>query len=99
MYFLRFSEAIINIHGESKLQNDWYEYVEYGTNNQVIIELQKFGFLREQALTMIKDPYSKYIEKTDRSIRINKKIFEVSDPDLLESLNIISINYPELFIG
>jgi len=99
MYFLRFSEAIISIHGESKLQNDWYEYVEYGTNNQVIIELQKFGFLREQALTMIKDPYSKYIEKTDRSIRINKQIFEVADADLLESLNIISINYPELFIG
>ena len=80
------------------MQNDWYEYVEYGTNNQVIIELQKFGFLREQALTMIKEPYSKYIEKTDRSIKIDKQIFEIADTDLLESLNIIFINYPELFI-
>lgn len=98
MYFLRFSEAIIDIYGELKLQNDWYEYVEYGTNNQIIIELQKFGFLREQALNMIKEPYLNYIKKTDRGIKINKQIFEIANTELIESLNIISINYPELFI-
>jgi hypothetical protein len=29
------------------LDNDWYEYVEYGTTNPLSIMLQKCGFSRE----------------------------------------------------
>ena len=49
MYFLRFSEAIIKVRGQDSLKNDWYEYVEYGTSNDHVIILQKYGFLREEA--------------------------------------------------
>ncbi|MDR0500899.1 MAG: hypothetical protein LBG97_06610 [Coriobacteriales bacterium] len=43
--FLKFSEAYKRINGE--LDNDWYEYVEYGTTNPLSITLQKCEFSRE----------------------------------------------------
>ena len=97
MYFLRFSEAIIKIRGEKALINDWYEYVEYGTCNEQVIGLQKYGFLREQALLLTKDPYSAFITYLDGQLKISSKIFEVSDEDLLETLGTVCINYPEIF--
>ena len=97
MYFLRFSEAIIKIRGEKALINDWYEYVEYGTCNEQVIGLQKYGFLREQALLLTKNPYSAFITYLDGQLKISSKIFEVSDEDLLETLGTVCINYPEIF--
>ena len=98
MYFLRLSEAIIKIHGKDALKNDWYEYVEYGTNNQKVILLQKYGFLREEALLILKSPYDRYLSIDSQSIRIKKSIFEIARDDLKESLKTVIINYPELFV-
>lgn len=98
MYFLRFSEAIIKIRGEQALQNDWYEYVEYGTNDNLVILLQKFGFMREQALLLLKPPFSQYIKEKDRRLLIDRKILKIASGDILNAIEIVSINYPEIFI-
>lgn len=97
MYFLRFSEAIIKIRGEQSLTNDWYEYVEYGTCNEQVICLQKHGFLREQALALTKNSYSAYVTHIEGKLKISTKIFEISDGDILETLDTVFINYPEIF--
>lgn len=98
MYFLRFSEAIIKIRGEQALLNDWYEYVEYGTSNDLVILLQKYGFMREQALMLLKSPFVQHVKAKDRCLTIDKKILEVASGDILKALEIVRINYPEIFI-
>lgn len=99
MYFLRLSEAIVKIHGKDALKNDWYEYVEYGTCNNAVIILQKYGFLREEALLLLKESYIDYIKYDEKSIYIDKNILKVVSEDLCESMKTVMINYPEIFVG
>lgn len=102
MYFLRFSEAVIKVRGEKSLENDWYEFVEYGTSNKSVIQLQKYGFLREQSLILLKPPFNRYIQLEngeDGELKINTTILSASvDDELHKTLNTVRINYPELFI-
>jgi len=99
MYFLRFSEAIIKMRGDKSLENDWYEFVEYGTNNKAVIQLQKYGFLREQSLTLLKPPYIQYVKYKNDEIRLNDAIMSITmNDELLEALSLVKINYPELFV-
>lgn len=98
MYFLRLSEGIIEIHGESALKNDWYEYVEYRTNNNSMILLQKYGFLREEALELLKQPLIDYIEIANDKIAIKNPITEIASIELQEKIDTVRINYPEIFI-
>lgn len=97
MYFLRLSEAIIEIHGEKALVNDWYEYVEYGTNNNAVILLQKYGFLREEALELLKLPLLEHIEFEKQKVIIRNSIMDIASLDLQEKITTIKINYPEIF--
>jgi len=98
MYFLRLSETIIKIKGEEALINDWYEYVEYGTNNNYVIILQKYGFLREEAIKLLKGTYAGYVFKCNQKIQIKKDIICIATDELHNDINTIMINYPELFI-
>ena len=97
MYFLRFSEAIIKVRGKEALVNDWYDYVEYGTNNDIVIDLQKHGFTREQALQLLKFPYSMHVKKIDGEIVINQGIDALVSGDLARAMETVKINYPEIF--
>lgn len=98
MYFLRFSEAIIKIRGEQDLLNDWYEYVKYGTNNDLVITLQKHGFMREQALLLLKMPYRPYIKTLENKTTIDSDILKIATSDLLLAIETVQINYPEIFV-
>lgn len=98
MYFLRLSEAIVKVHGKDALENDWYEYVEYGTCNKAIILLQKYGLGREDALLLLKQCYRQFIVFDNQSIRIKKDILRTAPAELCQSLNTVKINYPELFV-
>ena len=98
MYFLRFSEAIIKVRGKDILKNDWYEFVEYGTSNKEVIQLQKHGFLREQSLQLLKFPHVRYVRFKDDMISIDVSIFLTRmGTELREVLTTVKINYPELF--
>ncbi len=48
-YFREFTEKTKELDPDSLLYNDWYEYIEYGTKDSLIIELEKIGFTRETA--------------------------------------------------
>ena len=70
----------------------------YGTCNIEIILLQKYGFLREEALLLLKPNYSDYIRIDNQTIKIRRNIVDVVTDDLHSSLKTIMINYPEIFI-
>lgn len=40
-YFLRFSNEYKKVHDVTEFDNDWYEYVEFGTTNPLTILLQR----------------------------------------------------------
>lgn len=48
-YFLQFSNDFKRKTGADQFPNDWYEYIEYGTDNPTTIGLQRLGFSRVPA--------------------------------------------------
>jgi len=61
-YFLRFSSEYKRFHQLESFQNDWYEYVEYGTTNPLSIILQRNGFSRETS-TYIRKHRNEYVSR------------------------------------
>lgn len=96
MYFLRFSETYLKYHKQQP-KNDWYEYVEYGTSNKLVIMLQKFGFLREEAILLSKPQFLNYISLKEDSLVIDSKILNKTSSELQQSIETVMINYPEIF--
>ena len=96
-YFLKFSECYKKIYKITDLQNDWYEYVEYGTTNKVTITLQKYGFSRETAL-YIRQNKREYIKIIDGIIKLKKSLIENLKENLKNEIQEVMYNAPELFI-
>ncbi|TGJ77236.1 hypothetical protein [Caproiciproducens galactitolivorans] len=99
-YFLRFSEAYKRIHGiEGEMNNDWYEFVEYGTTNKLTIFLQRNGFSRETAL-FIRKHRSEYVVGLDDSkpVKIKKNILNCGNFSVVSEVEDMSINNPDLFV-
>lgn len=96
MYFLRFSETYLRYHNQQP-KNDWYEYIEYGTSNKLVIMLQKFGFLREEAILLSKPQFLNYINLKEDYLIINSKILDKVSSELRQSIETVMINYPEIF--
>lgn len=98
-YFLRFANEYMKIHGEESLATgNWYEYVEYGTTNEVMIQLQRYGFSREAAL-YIREHQDDYVDvMPDKTIKVRwDEIQKCTDPDVQRELEDIHLNTPELF--
>lgn len=96
-YFLKFSECYKKIYNIKEMQNDWYEYVEYGTTNMVTITLQKYGFTRETSL-YIKQTKNGYIKNVNGSIKLKKDLIQNSKENVRSEIREVMYNAPELFI-
>lgn len=96
MYFLRFSETYLKCHKKQPV-NDWYEYVEYGTSNKLVIMLQKYGFTREDAIILSKPNYRQYIAIDNNTLFIKNDILKKVSLELQEILKTVRINYPEIY--
>ena len=64
------------------IDNDWYEYLAYGSNKKEIIELQKIGFSREIALKIYRR--NKYLVYNEDTFFINTEIFSDENEDIVE---------------
>ena len=96
-YFLRFSNMYKSIHGENSLDdNNWYEFVEYGTTNELTVFLQRNGFSREPANYIKDNP--KYLVKTDEGWKLNRSLLKCSNNDARTEAEIIDKNRPGLFV-
>ena len=95
-YFLRFSNMYIAINGEHSLDdNNWYEFVEYGTTNEITVFLQRNGFSRASA-NYIKD-HPEYIFRTDEGLKLRRTLLECKNNDARTEEELIALNRPKLF--
>lgn len=98
-YFLKFSEAykrIYNIQGD--MDNDWYEYVEYGTINKLSIFLQRNGFSRETAI-FIRQHRDEYVVGLDVGVlKLRRSLLNCSNFSVMTEAQDMSINNPDLFV-
>jgi hypothetical protein len=96
-YFLRFSNEYKKIHGVTEFDNNWYEYVEYGTTNQVTILLQRIGFTRENS-TYIRGHKDKYIlQEGESKLLLSRDLLECGNQNVREQAKTILLNMPEMF--
>ncbi|HHX70594.1 MAG TPA: helicase, partial [Gallicola sp.] len=96
-YFLRFSTEYKLVHNiEDNFDNDWYEYVEYGTTNRLTIFLQRNGFTRETS-SYIKQNKTRYVIETEESIKLKREILECPKESVRLEVENILYNLPDLF--
>ena len=98
-YFLRFSNEYKKIHSVPDFENNWYEYVEFGTTNELTILLQRNGFSRESA-TYIKQHQADYVE-TDGStgeLKLKSELLYCGNTSVMTEAADIKFNAPGLFI-
>lgn len=96
-YFLKFSEEYKKQHNVKNFDNDWYEYVEYGTTNKLRITLQRSGFSRE-ASHYIRSHVLEYVVYKGNEPRLKKTILDCPDDITQKDARKIQYNVPELFI-
>lgn len=98
-YFRKFSLEYKDVHQVDHFQNDWYEYVEYGTTNPLTIFLQQSGFSRESS-KYIEEPtnQNKYLIEVDGEIKIHRSILTCGNIGVETESHDIQFNMPELFI-
>ena len=98
-YFLRFSNEYKKIHGVDEFDNNWYEYVEFGTTNPLTILLQRNGFSRESAtfIKKHKDEYVAHDGSTDE-LRLRVSLLDCGNTSVMTEAASIRFNAPKLFL-
>ena len=97
-YFLRFSNEYKRLHNLETFQNDWYEYVEYGTTNPLTILLQRSGFSRETS-TYIRQHKSEYVVITQSgNIILRRSLLRSRNIGVARESADIQYNVPEIFV-
>lgn len=101
-YFREFSTEYKLQHDKKSFDNDWYEYVEYGTTNSLTILLQRYGYHREAAQYIIlhKEDFVDFSIATDTAPFVLRKnrLLDCPDESTKDETKEIYINIPELFI-
>lgn len=94
-YFLKFSERCKNVRKIETLSNDWYDYIQYGTKDEVVIQLQRYGFSREIALKIKR--YPEYITCEENEIFINREILKDKNKLIVEEAEEVLLNNNKVF--
>lgn len=98
-YFRKFSLEYKAYHNVDHFDNDWYEFIEYGTTNPDTIYLQQNGFSREASLFIL-DPKNarKYVVETTEGKKIRRSILQCGNMGIETEAQDIQFNIPELFV-
>lgn len=98
-YFRKVSLEYKAVHKVDHFDNDWYEYVEYGTTNPLTIFLQQSGFSREASI-FIEQPshLSKYVTEVNGEKKLRRSILKCGNIGVETEANDIQFNVPELFV-
>lgn len=98
-YFLRFSNEYKKVHNVTEFDNNWYEYVEFGTTNPLTILLQRNGFSRESA-TYIRNHKDEYVvHDGDREdLKLKSSLLECGNTSVMTESASIKFNVPGLFL-
>lgn len=97
-YFLRVSNAIKKHEGKETIENDWYEYVEYGTTNPDTIILQRMGYTRESATWIRRNvPNCAYRDQQTGAYHLNPVLLECQNINVRRESQEIQFNIPSSF--
>lgn len=97
-YFLRFSNEYKTVHGVKDFENNWYEYVEYGTTNPITILLQRNGFSREVSTYIRNHKEDFIVEGPDGRWHLSPELLTCSNTNARTEAASVRYNMPELFI-
>jgi len=98
-YFLRFSNEYKRINQLTEFENNWYEFVEYGTTNPLTILLQRNGFSREVS-TYIKSHQADFVVTIPSGeLRLSRALLSCSNINACNEARDIQYNMPELFVA
>lgn len=96
-YFLRFSTEYKKLKtNDQPFDNDWYEYVEYGSTNPLTIFFQRNGLTRETA-DYIRQ-HQEYVVSIPQGYRFKKSLLNCGKQSVADEITDILFNVPELFI-
>lgn len=98
-YFLRFSNEYKKVHDVTEFDNDWYEYVEFGTINPLPILLQRNGFSRESA-TYIRNHKEEYVvhDGSGGELKLKSSLLACGNTSVMTEAASIKFNVPGLFL-
>lgn len=98
-YFLRFSNEYKKVHDVTEFDNNWYEYVEFGTTNPLTILLQRNGFSRESA-TYIRNHKDEYVvhDGSGGELKLKSSLLTCGNTSIMTEAASIKFNVPGLFI-
>ena len=82
---------------KGKCDNDWYDYVEYGTTNELRIILQKSDFSRE-ATDYIRKHQTEYVDTSTGTYKLRKSILNCPSELVRREAADSIFNLPDLFI-
>lgn len=93
-YFLHFFNEFKKFPVVEQFDNDWYEFVEYGTVHQSTILLQRLGCTRESA-TYIRAKAPNAVIISESTACLNPVLLERSNINVRKEANEIRYNVPE----
>ncbi|CAI2626123.1 hypothetical protein AKUH3B101J_10610 [Apilactobacillus kunkeei] len=83
-----------------ELDNDWYKYLEYGLISEDIILLEKLGYSRNIAITIVKINGKAIITDVFGSKFLLRNVVEsMDDTDIIQETEQIIKNYSALFVN
>ena len=97
-YFLKFSTEYKRlVTNGATFKNDWYEYVEFGSTNELTIFFQRNGLTRETS-DFIRKYKHKYVHKSNNVYNLKKSLLQCGNKEVEKELREVIFNIPELFI-
>ena len=96
-YFLRFSNDFRAKKNVDNFPNDWYEFVEYGTDNPETIGLQRLGFSRDSARYVRNHP-EYFTTNESGAVLLKEAIFACENADVRREAEDIRYNVPEYIL-
>lgn len=97
-YFLKFSNVCKERDHTETLNNDWYEYVEYGTTNSISILLQKCGFTRETSRYIKKNKDKYVVMDSNDTLYIRRSLQNCGKESVQQEVEKVMYNMPEMFL-
>lgn len=94
-YFLKVTQELTN--SGIQLENDWYRFLEYGTDSDLRIWLQQNGYSRESS-EYIQNHQNSFIIQIKNNWFIFKRILKAHDVDVVNETKEIQVNVPDIFI-
>lgn len=93
-YFLKVTQELTK--GGMPPQNDWYRFMEYGTDSDLRIWLQQNGYSRESS-EYIEANKDVLVEGDPGEWRLSRRVQFVEDVDVKKETQEVMVNVPDIF--